>query len=271
MRFADLHLHTIFSDSTYTPKELVNDACKSGLSCISVVDHDCIDGIMPTIREAKGRDLEVIPGIEISAQYQDTEIHFLGYFIDYKNKEFIKKLLFLKNNRIERVYKMLDKLSKMGVSLNPNSVFKLAEKGTVGRLHVARAMVSEGFIKTSAEAFKKYIGEKCPAYVCGFRFTPQEAIKVIRDAEGIAVLAHPYILGDQRLIFKFIGYGLRGIEVYYPEHTKNMVNTYLNIARDCDLLVTGGSDCHGKAKREIRIGSVKIPYALVERLKNEYA
>jgi predicted metal-dependent phosphoesterase TrpH len=268
VKFADLHLHTIFSDSTYTPKELIADALKAGLSCIAVVDHDCVDGITPTIREAKGKNIEVIPGIEISAEYKGAEIHFLGYFIDYKNRDFTRKLSFLKDNRIQRIYQIIDKLKKINISLNPKAVFRLSEKGTVGRLHVARAMVNEGIIKTTGEAFKKYIGEDCPAYVCGFRFSPQEAIKTIEDVGGTAVLAHPYILSEQNLIQKFLSYGLKGIEVYYPEHTKGLVKTYLKIAEKYNLLITGGSDCHGKAKRAVRIGSVKIPYDLVEKLKD---
>jgi predicted metal-dependent phosphoesterase TrpH len=128
-------------------------------------------------------------------------------------------------------------------------------------------MLKAGLVGSVAEAFRKYIGDKCPAYVCNFRFSPLEAINLIRQVKGIPVLAHPYTLNRDDLIPKFIDEGLLGLEVYYSEHTQSMVNFYLGLAKKYNLLVTGGSDCHGLAKPETKIGSVKIPYDLVENLK----
>lgn len=267
MKFADLHLHTIFSDGTYSPFELVSESKKADLSAIAVVDHDTVGAISPAIEIAKTENIEVLAGIELSSEYNGLEIHILGYLIDYKNKHLIEKLETLKKNRIERIYKILDKLKGMGITLNPQGIFDIARQGTVGRLHVARAMVLEGKVSSIFEAFQRYIGDKCPAYVLGFKFSPQEAIKLIKDSGGIAVLAHPYTLHNDDLILEFIDYGLMGLEVYYPEHSQAMINFYLNLAKKHNLLVTGGSDCHGDAKPEIRIGSIKIPYELVERLK----
>lgn len=267
MKFADLHLHTIFSDGTYTPRELISQSLRSGLSAIAVVDHDAVLGIEPVIKIAKLKNIEVLAGIELSAEYDGLEVHILGYLIDYKRGNLIDKLEFLKGNRIERIYKIVDKLKNMGMMLEAESVFDIARGGTVGRLHVARAMVSAGLISSTAEAFRKYIGDKCPAYVCNFRFSPFEAIKLIKDVGGIPVLAHPYTLNRDELIPKFVDCGLMGLEVYYSEHTQAMVNFYLGLAKKYNLLVTGGSDCHGNAKPEVKIGSVKIPYELVEKLK----
>lgn len=267
MKFADLHLHTIFSDSTYTPQELISESAKCALSAIAVVDHDSVEGIEPITEIAKTENIEVLPGIELTAEDGGLEIHILGYLIDYKNAPLIEKLETLRKNRIERIYKIVDKLKSMGITLKPNTVFDIAKQGTVGRLHIARALVKEGMVDSIFEAFKKYIGDKCPAYVLGFRFSPKEAIKLIKDAGGIPVLAHPYTLNNDGLIAEFIGYGLMGLEVYYPGHSQSMINFYLNLARSNNLLVTGGSDCHGNAKPEVMIGSIKIPYELVEKLK----
>lgn len=267
MKFADLHLHTCFSDSTFTPEELILEVARVGLSTISVVDHDTTEGIARTIEIAKSKNIEVISGVELSAEYEGIEIHMLGYLVDYKSKILKEKLDFLKQNRVERIFKIVDKLKIMGVSLKPESVFDIAKQGTVGRLHIARAMVKEKLVNSTSEAFQKYIGDKCPAYVCGFKFTPMEAIKLIKDTKGIPVLAHPYTLHKDELIAEFAEKGLMGLEVYYPEHSQAMVNFYLNLAKKFNLLITGGSDCHGNAKSEIKVGSIKIPYELVEKLK----
>jgi len=259
-------LHTIFSDSTYTPEELISQSLKNGLSAIGVVDHDTVDGIEPAIRAARDEGIEVLPGIELSAEYEGQEVHILGYLVNYKDKELIEKLEFLKKNRVERIYKIVDKLRDIGVKLEAESVFDVAARGTVGRLHVARAMVNAGLVGSTSEAFRRYIGDTSPAYVCNFKISPAEAINLIKRVNGIPVLAHPYLIKDE-LIPQFVKYGLMGLEAYYSEHSQAMINFYLGLAREYKLLVTGGSDCHGKAKPEAKIGSVKIPYEFVERLK----
>jgi hypothetical protein len=267
MRFADLHLHTIFSDGTYTPSELITESKNCGLSAISVVDHDTVESIEPIREAAKTSDIEILPGIELSAEHKGHEVHILGYLIDYSNKNLIEKLAFLNKNRIERIYKITDKLKSIGLNISPEAVFDIAGKATVGRLHVARALVKEGLVCSVFEAFQKFIGDKCPAYYLGFKFSVSEAIRLVRDAGGISVLAHPYSINNDDFIREFIDDGVMGIEVYYPEHSQSMINFYLDLARRHNLLITGGSDCHGDAKPEVRIGSIKIPYELVEKLK----
>jgi len=267
MAVADLHLHTIFSDSTYTPEEVTRKAVKNGLSAIAVVDHDTVLGLEPSIEAGRACGLEVLPGIELSTEHEGKEVHMLGYLIDYKSGPLLEKLDFLRRCRIERIYKITAKLKEMGVDLKPEIVFDIVKDGVPGRLHVARAMLKQRIVSTIFEAFKKYIGDKCPAYIAGFKLSPIEGIKLIRDSAGIPVLAHPYSMNQDELIPQFVSYGLMGLEVYYPEHSQSMVNFYLGLAEKYNLLVTGGSDCHGTAKPGIKIGLVKIPYELVEKLK----
>jgi len=266
-KFADLHLHTSFSDGTYSADELVSRSLKAGLSAVAVCDHDTVDGLSPCIETGLRNDLEVIPGIELTAESDSQEIHILGYFIDYHSRALNEKLLTLNKIRVERVYKIIEKLKHMGMELDPHGVFSISGSGTVGRLHIARAMHKQGLIGSVYEAFHKYIGDKGPAYVSNFRFPPEKAIKLIRDSGGIPVLAHPYVIRNDDLLHELIKKGLMGLEVYYPEHSQSMINFYLNLAKENGLLVTGGSDCHGTAKPEVKIGLIKIPYDLVDKLR----
>lgn len=267
MKFADLHLHTFYSDGTYSPQDLVREAKKAGLSAIAVTDHDTVEALEPSVAAGDEFAIEVISGIELSCDYAGSEIHMLGYFIDCKNKELLDKLYDLKKNRIERIHKIVSKLNDMGLKLNVESVLDFARYGTVGRLHVARALLKDKLVGSLQEAFQRFIGDKGPAYVCGFKLDPAEAINLIKKAGGIPVLAHPYTIGNDELIVEFKNLGLMGLEVYYPEHSQSMINFYLGLARELGLLVTGGSDCHGQAKSEAKIGSVMLAYEFVEKLK----
>lgn len=267
MKFADLHLHTVFSDGTYTPEELIREAFSLGLSAVAVVDHDTVLGIEQVCQAGLLSGIEVLPGVELTAEYKNREIHILGYLIDYKSKSLIEKLEVLYKNRFERVYKIIDKLKTIGVSLEAKSVFDIVKQGTPGRLHIARAMVKEGLVNSIAQAFYKYIGDNSAAYVLGFKLSPVEAIKLIKDVGGVPVLAHPYSAKCDDFIPQLVDFGLMGLEVYYPEHSQAMINFYFGLSKKFNLLATGGSDCHGDAKPEVKIGSVKIPYNLVEELK----
>jgi len=267
MKYADLHVHTTCSDGTYTPAQLVKEGIKRGISALAIVDHDTTEAIDEALAQAEGSDLEIIPGIELTAQQDNQEIHVLGYFLDYQNKDLLEKLKLIRLNRIERIYKIIANLETLGLKLNPDTVFGISGKATVGRMHIARALVKDGLVGSTAEAFRKYIGDKSPAYVLGFKLTVPEAIKIIQNAGGVAVLAHPYLLHNDALITEFTGYGLQGIEVHYPEHSQAMVNFYLDLAKKLNLLVTGGSDFHGSAKPQIKLGMIKVPLELVEKLR----
>ncbi|MFH1791297.1 MAG: PHP domain-containing protein [Candidatus Omnitrophota bacterium] len=264
---ADLHVHTNLSDSTFTPEEVVRYATKIGLAAIAICDHDVVDGIDPAVEEAKKHGIEVIPGVELSAEYRNRELHILGYFIDHRNKGFRKKLQKTCRARIGRIHKMLAMLKKKGIDLAPEDVFSIGGEGSVGRLHLAVAMFKKGLVGSVPEAFKKYIGDGGPCYVSNFNFTPERAIYEIVKAGGVPVLAHPYIAKLDKAIPHFVKHGLMGLEVYHPEHSPSTVKHYEDMARQQGLLITGGSDCHGQGKSRILMGTVSVPYEIVDRLK----
>ncbi|TRZ96414.1 PHP domain-containing protein [bacterium] len=266
-KFIDLHLHTSFSDGTLTPEELISLAAASGLSAIAVTDHDTVAGLSRSIESGREMDIEVLAGIELSAEYEGKELHILGYLVDYENKNLLKQLNILKENRIKRIYDMAEKLNGLGLRLSPQDIFAASLGSVVGRLHVARAMVQQGLVTSTQEAFQKYIGDNCPAYVLGFKFSPKEAIRLIKEIGGIPVLAHPYTVNNDAVLLKLIEDGLMGLEAYYPEHSQAMTNFYLNLAKENNLLVTGGSDFHGNSKPAVKMGCMKIPYCLVDTLR----
>jgi 3',5'-nucleoside bisphosphate phosphatase len=267
MKFADLHLHTLYSDGTSTPEEVVQGAKKAGLSAIAIADHDTVRAIAPALEEAKNESLEFIPAIELSAEVDSLEVHILGYYLDYESRKLLKTLDFLRANRIARIHAMVKKLNSLGLDVTAKQVFDTAGKGIVGRLHLARTLAQRGLVKSVFEAFEKYIGDRGPGYVCGFRFSPSEAIRLIREAGGVAVLAHPCLLKRDELIPLFVEYGLQGLEAWYPEQNRVTTNFYLALAKQYNLVATGGSDFHGGGKPDVKLGSAKVPYEAVENLK----
>lgn len=266
MKFADLHVHTHFSDGTFSPERLVEEAVQADLSCIAVTDHDNVSGILPAIRAA-GPRLEVLAGIELTAESEGAEVHILGYLIDYAHKPFLAMLKNMQEVRIRRVHEMCRKLERLHMPIDPREVFDVADPGSVGRLHVARVLVNKGYVATTGEAFARFIGDRGPAYVSKFKMTPREAIGWLRRVGGVPVLAHPYLLPQNVLIEDFVKAGIMGIEAYYSEHSDFQQNEFVKIAEKFGLLVTGGSDCHGEAKKDIKIGRVRLPYEYVEKLK----
>lgn len=269
MRFCDLHIHTLFSDSTNSLEEVIELVKREGICCISITDHDTVRGIEQILEIAEREDIEVIPGIELTAEFKGIEIHILGYLIDYKHRYLLEKLDEIKRIRIERIYEMSDKLKAKGIHINPEEVIGLSKGGVVTRLHLAKKLLESGYVKSILEAFKKYIGDNAPCYVSRFRLTPQEAISLILKIGGIPVLAHPKNPGRDEWIPKFTEYGLKGIEVFYPEYSTLEMNYYKGLAKKYGLLITGGSDCHGKLKEGPLIGKVKLPYRYAEELKKE--
>jgi len=269
MRYADLHIHTYYSDSTFSPEEVIANAEKMALSAIAICDHDCVDGIKPCRELAKPIGIEIVPGIELTVEKEDAEIHILGYFIDYENEPFKKKLKVLQDARIKRVYRIVEKLNEQGIDISAEDIFKSASRGTVGRLHIARVMMNSGKVKNYKEIFARYLGFKKPCYVSNVRFTPKEAIEAILGVGGVPVLAHPYTMGKDDYIPELVSYGLRGIEVYHTDHKSSAQKHYLQVAENFHLIPTGGSDCHGMGKGRVLIGTVRVPYETVEKLKEE--
>ena len=268
MKFVDLHLHTNFSDSTLSAAELVRLSVESGLSAIAITDHDCVEGIDPAKKEAEKFNLEIIPGIELTAEVDGKELHMLGYYIDHHDPKLIKKLEKMKKIRQKRIFDMVEKLKTLGVdNIDPDEVFNQSGMGTVGRAHLALILKKKGWVNSFSQAFKKYIGDKSPAYVGKFKMPPKEAIKTILDSGGIPVLAHPHAPGEDNLIADFVSYGLQGLEIYYPGYPEYQIRHYQSLADKFGLVVTGGSDYHGDLKDNIVIGKPEVPYEVVEKLK----
>lgn len=266
---ADLHVHTFYSDSTFSPEEVIKTAANAGLKALAICDHDCVDGILPCMEYAKDYNMEIIPGVELTVEKDNIEIHILGYFIDWKARWFKERLKVIQNSRVDRVYLMIELLKKKGIKIDAEEVLKLAGKGSVGRLHVALAMLKNNKIRHLQEAFEKYIGIGKDCYVAHIKFSPEKAIKMILKADGVPILAHPQVMGKDEFIPDFIKAGLRGLEVYHTDHIRSSEKKYLEIAKEKKLIATGGSDCHGLGKGRVLIGMVKMPYAVVEELREE--
>ena len=265
---ADLHIHTFFSDGTSSPEYVVRLAAAKKISVISVTDHDTVEGYMPAKKEGYACGVEVIPGIELTAEYQGNEVHILGYLFDPGHKGLLKELNLFKERRRERVLRMVGNLNALGVKLKAEDVFDISGQGSVGRMHIAMAMQTKGIVSSLGEAFEKYIGDDSPSYICGFRLSPQDAVKLILQAGGIPVLAHPYSLKAGDILIRGLAEaGLMGLEVYYPEHSAQMRAKYLSLAGELGLLATGGSDFYGKGKPAVNLGKAVLTDDLLDKLR----
>ena len=268
-RYADLHIHTYFSDSSQSPHEVIEQARSADLSCIAITDHDNVDGIGPAIEAAKRYDIEVIPGIELSCETNSRDIHILGYLFDYKDKELKKLITLYQDARMTRMEKMIAKLKNLGIGdITLEQVCAQSKSKSVGRPHLATLLLEKGHVSTMKAAFDKYLGEGGAAYETKFKQTPQEAIALINKLGGVSVLAHPMHTQRDEIIPSLVEAGLKGIEVYYPNNTDAITGFYEKLAKKHNLIMTGGSDAHGEKKRHTYVGKTKVPYELVEKMKN---
>lgn len=276
----DLHVHTSMSDGTYSPEAVVRLAREKGLRGIAITDHDTVAGVLPARRAGSELGVEVIPGVEMSTEWPSGIMHILGYFIDVENEILLEALSFLRSGRMERVPRIVEKLRACNVLISANEVRREALGGAPGRPHVAEIMVREGYVRTIQEAFDRYLRKGAPAYVEKRKMSPDRAIRLIAEAGGLPVLAHPYSLDSlagrdlEATVEELITYGLAGIEVYYPRHTEPQVSTYLSLAQKLQLVVTGGTDFHGATKPEIEIGSMPghkpLTYGILDDLKEAH-
>ena len=269
MSQVDLHIHSAASDGRYTPEEIVHMAVTAGLTVIALTDHDTIDGLIPAIEAAREYPaLTLIPGVELSTDVPNGEIHVLGYFIDYTGQEFKASLERMQNSRADRADKMVAKLKELGCNIELERVREIAGNGALGRAHVAQALLEKGYISSFKEAFSKYIGHGCPAYVGREKLTPVEAVKLVIKANGLPVLAHPYTaLNPEEVIKELKTVGLVGMEVYYVGYLPIEINNLLNMAQKHDLIPTGGTDYHGiDVSSDIAIGDTDVPIQSVEQL-----
>ncbi len=277
----DLHIHSTASDGTLSPPELLHLAQNLNLGAIAITDHDTLDGSKEALGYGIPPSIKFLTGIEISATPPPSfscpgSFHILGYGFDMDDPVLNRSLSRLKASRKSRNPRILELLSKMGIELTLNEVRDLAGDSQLGRPHIAQLMVKKGFVRSIDEAFDKYLGKGKPAYVDRFRFDCEKTIQTILDAGGIPVLAHPFLLNmnDEKIFDGLMAVltemGLRGLEVYFPEHTADLVDYYTRIANRYNLLMTGGTDFHGDVKPEIKMGSGRgnlfIPYELYEKL-----
>jgi len=268
---ADLHIHSNLSDGTHSPEEVVELASAGGLKTIALTDHDIVDGIEPAQKKGKELNLEVIPGIEFTTEAPNCEVHILGYFIDYHNPKLLTMLEKIQADRVKRIYKIIEKLKELKVKIDPDEVLAISGKKAPGRPHVARALIYEGVVANFKEAFTRFLDFRAPAYVPHYKLMPSEAVRLIGEAGGLAVFAHPGVSKCDHIIPELMVDGLAGLEVYYSGHRPDQIKHYLNLARKYGLLVTGGSDFHGlDSGREVKLGQLSIPDELVDKLRNEY-
>lgn len=250
----DLHVHSAVSDGLLSPAEVVEAAFKIDLLGISLTDHDTLGGIKAAQDYLAEKELPLIlvPGIELNTDFRESELHILGYFIECEDEKLGKRLRQIWSARYERAVKMVDRLRTMGLNISFEQVQRIARGDLIGRPHVAQALMDKGYVFSIKEAFQKYIGRGRPAYVPRYKFTPEEAISLIKEAGGISVLAHPGLVNEQDAIPQIIQMGIEGIEVFYPEHSEEQLAEYTALACRSRLLVTGGSDFHGIGSTESR-------------------
>lgn len=265
----DLHLHTTASDGRFTPAEIVTKAAGLGLEVIAITDHDTVDGIVPALIAAREFPrLTVIPGVEINTDVPWGEAHLLGYFLDYTDDNLISALKRLRDSRRLRAQGMIEKLEGLGLHISWPRVRELAGSGTIGRPHIAQALLEKDYITSFKEAFTRYIGREGPAYVEREKITQEAAVELILAARGLPVLAHPFTAGEvEPIVSRLKEAGLVGLEAHYKDYTAGEVRQLVRLAQKYGLLVTGGSDYHGiDESTETMLGAVEIPGEVSEKL-----
>jgi len=255
-----------------TPGEIVKKALSYSVRVISITDHDTTDGVLPAIESARGRPLEVVPGIELSTEDEEREIHILGYYISCDAPGLQRKLAGIRDKRVSRAEEILVKLKRLGISMEIDQVRQIAgSAGSLGRPHIARALIQFGYADSVPDAFKNYLGREAPAFVPKHRLLPVEAIQMVRGAGGIPVLAHPAVSGADAMVPAFVEAGLMGIEAFYPEHSPLMAAHYVALAKRYHLLITGGSDYHGEnVKNPVNMGGISFPVEYFKQLREAH-
>jgi predicted metal-dependent phosphoesterase TrpH len=265
--FADLHLHTHFSDGTFSPEEVVARGHRAGFAALALTDHDTVEGCPRMAAACAAARIEFITGAELTAGHEDTELHILGYFIDLENPKLLTELARFQLVRQNRIREMVALLNQLSVPLHADEVFALANCQSPGRPHVARALVQGGHCANLDEAFERFLKQNRPAWVPKAKMSALDAIELIHQAGGLAVMAHPGLNRTDEVIPDLAAAGLDGLECFHTKHSARTTERYLLLADQYKLLITGGSDCHGKSKGKPLIGTIKLPYTHVEKLK----
>lgn len=265
MRF-DLHVHSAASDGHLTPGQLVHASLSGKLAALAITDHDSIHGVPEALQAAHGTDLLVIPGVELSASWNGTDVHILGYFVDPHDRVLSRRLSTLRKARMKRARRMVDHLHSTGIEVTLDDVLHFAGGGSVGRSHVARALVSRGHVASVTDAFENLIGRGRPYYLPKPVAHPVDVVRTIIEAGGVPVLAHPGITAVDDSIPILVDAGLAGLEAYHGEHTPEQRERYRDLAREHDLIVTGGSDFHGPDTPGSPLGGVEMPESVLHDL-----
>ncbi|HEY3396882.1 MAG TPA: PHP domain-containing protein [Armatimonadota bacterium] len=261
----DLHIHSTASDGTLTPAEVVATAQAKGLRAIALADHDTVAGIEPALAAAAGSDLLILPAVEISASTGGpSELHLLGYFIDWHNEELLAQCAIIQESRENRAAKMVARLQEIGLKITYEEVLAKAAGGSVGRPHVAQVLQDKHYIREPQEAFDRYLGRGKPAYIERYRLSATEGIGVIRRAGGVPVLSHPGLVRDDRLVRELLDAAgdarVEGVEAYHTAHTPPQCKKYARMAEERGLLITMGTDSHGPGGSvPVEIGSMYMP------------
>lgn len=271
MRFADLHIHSCYSDGDSSVEDIVKDASKAGLDCISITDHDTLDAyqdkeLLATLSREYG--IEILKGVEFSANWGNAEIHLLGYFPNGEVNDFFYDVLKqVKEARYDRILRMIALLKDLGVEIDLDEFKQFMGTSSPSRLHVAVFLCNKGLVTSISDAFRRYLGYGKPAYTSRFQHNTKEAVNILKDAGARVLLAHPVHIRDFNDLAKFLDLGVEGLEVFYPAHPDNLIIKYNNFVETKGLLATGGSDYHGSYKEHIELGCIKLPYSYVEQLK----
>ncbi len=264
----DLHMHTYYSDGSFSPDEVIRRAAARKITVVSITDHDSVNGIQEAIDCGMKYNVEVIPGIELSATCGEREVHILGYFIDYQNKELQNYLEFFRGERVKRAREMVSRLNELQIPVSIDDVLNNAEGRSIGRPHVAEAVLETGRVKNYLEVFHKFIGFGCPAYVEKYRLDVKEAVTMIARAGGLSFIAHPNDTLAESVLFDIIKAGIDGIETVHPSLNPSKSNYYRGIAREYYLLESGGSDFHGgKRDDEMNIGRYGVPVEYIDAMR----
>jgi hypothetical protein len=260
----DLHVHTSASDGVYSPAEIVAMAVQLGVNVIALTDHDTVAGIPEAMQAASNSAVRVIPGVEISAESDGVQAHILGYYVDHTARPFVEGLQRFAEARLERAHCIMDRLSDLGISLPREQLCEEGQPGAIGRPHIARLMLQQGYVASVEEAFCKYLNHGQRAYVPRAKVTPAEAIGMIHSAGGMAVLAHPWSV--LFLLEPLVTEGLDGLEVYYRDYDSCQHRRLGRLAHEHGLLCTGGTDLHGPGPETLPLGGVRIPAECLEAL-----
>ncbi|KLU62136.1 hypothetical protein CEB3_c14990 [Peptococcaceae bacterium CEB3] len=265
---ADLHCHTTASDGLFAPGDVVRLAARIGLRAVGITDHDTIAGWEEAETAGETTGVEIVRGIELSTEWRGRDVHILGYEPAGGSALLRERLASLRLGREERIKKIVDRLSRLGIPIEPEEVFGVATGESVGRPHVAQILMARGYAGSIGEAFERYLGRGAPGYVPRPKLTPEEGIDLIRATGGVAVLAHPGVGGLAGRIPFWVSAGLQGVEVYHSEHTAAEEKTLSKIARDLNLIMTGGSDFHGEERKPgAKIGGWGVSMAVVRQIK----